>query len=94
MAVLIASQTRSVFSASRMVLPVSTSAAMAAECVMPEHPIVSTNASSMTPSLTLSVSLQAPCWGAHQPMPCVKPEISLISLARTHFPSSGMGAGP
>ena len=23
----------------------------------------------MTPSLTLSVSLQAPCWGAHQPMP-------------------------
>ena len=22
------------------------------------------------------VSLQAPCWGAHQPTPCVKPELS------------------
>ena len=48
----------------------------------------------MMPSLTFSVSLQAPCWGAHQPTPCVRPEMSLISLAWTHLPSSGMGAGP
>ena len=94
MAVLIASQTRSVFIASRMVLPGRISAAMAAECVMPEQPMVSTSASSMTPSLTFRVSLQAPCCGAHQPTPWVRPEISLISLACTHFPSSGIGAGP
>ena len=29
------------------------------------------------PSLTLRVSLQAPCWGAHQPTPCVRPLMSL-----------------
>ena len=29
-----------------------------------------------------------------QPIPCVKPEISTISLDFTHLPSSGMGAGP
>ena len=77
-----------------MVLPGRISEAMAAEWVMPEQPIVSTRASSMTPSLTLSVSLQAPCCGAHQPTPCVRPEMSEISLAWTHLPSSGMGAGP
>ena len=48
---------------------------------MPEQPRVSTRASSMTPFLMLSVSLQAPCCGAHQPTPWVKPEMSLISLA-------------
>ena len=94
MAVLMASQTRSVFRASRMVLPMRISLAMAAEWVMPEHPMVSTRASSMTPFFTFRVSLQAPCWGAHQPMPWVRPEMSPISLAWTHFPSSGMGAGP
>ena len=57
------------------------SAAMAAEWVMPEQPRVSTRASSMMPSLTFRVSLQAPCWGAHQPTPWVKPLMSLISLA-------------
>jgi len=92
--VLIASHTRSVFIASRIVLPVRISAAIAAEWVIPVHPSVSTSASCMMPSFTLSVSLQAPCWGAHQPTPCVSPEISLISFACTHFPSSGMGAGP
>ena len=70
------------------------SEAMAAEWVMPEQPRVSTRASSMTPSLMLRVSLQAPCSGAHQPTPWVRPEMSLISLAWTHLPSSGMGAGP
>ena len=70
------------------------SEAMAAEWDMPEQPIVSTSASSMTPFLTFRVSLQAPCCGAHQPTPCVKPEISEISFACTHLPSSGMGAGP
>ena len=35
--------------------------AIAAECVMPEQPIVSTSASSMMPSFTFRVSLQAPC---------------------------------
>ena len=49
MAVLMASHTRSVFSASRMVLPGRISLAMAAEWVMPEQPMVSTSASSMTP---------------------------------------------
>lgn len=29
-----------------------------------------------------------------QPMPCVKPEISVISFAFTHFASSGIGAAP
>ena len=29
------------------------------------------NHSSMTPCLTFRLSLQAPCWGAHQPTPCV-----------------------
>ena len=77
-----------------MVLPGRISEAMAAEWVMPEQPRVSTRHSSMMPSLTFSVSLQAPCWGAHQPTPCVRPEMSLISLACTHLPSSGMGAGP
>ena len=71
MAVLMASHTRSVFSASRMVLPGRISLAMAAEWVMPEQPTVSTSASSMTPFLTFRDSLQAPCWGAHQPMPWV-----------------------
>ena len=52
MAVLMASQTRSVFSASRMVLPGRISEAIAAEWVMPEQPMVSTSASSMTPFLT------------------------------------------
>ena len=94
MAVLMASHTRSVFRASRMVLPMRISEAMAAEWVMPEQPMVSTSASSMMPFLMFSVSLQAPCWGAHQPMPWVNPEISEISLAWTHLPSSGMGAGP
>ena len=56
--------------------------------------MVSTSASSMTPFFTFSVSLQAPCCGAHQPTPWVKPEMSEISLACTHLPSSGMGAGP
>ena len=37
------------------------SAAIAAEWVMPEQPMVSTSASSMMPFLTLSESLQAPC---------------------------------
>src|SRR5699024_11585925 len=45
-------------------------------------------------SLMLRESLQAPCSGAHQPTPWVRPEMSLISLAWTHLPSSGMGAGP
>ena len=81
MAVLMASQTRSVFRASSRVLPMRISEAMAAEWVMPEQPRVSTSASSMMPSLTLRVSLQAPCWGAHQPTPWVRPEMSLISLA-------------
>ena len=89
-----ASHTRSVFSASRIVLPMRISEAMAAEWVMPEQPMVSTRASSMTPFFTFSVSLHAPCWGAHQPIPWVKPEMSEISLACTHLPSSGMGAGP
>ena len=94
MAVLMASHTRSVFSASRIVLPIRISEAMAAEWVIPEQPMVSTSASSITPFFTFSVSLQAPCWGAHQPIPWVKPEISPICLACTHLPSSGMGAGP
>ena len=66
-----------------MVLPMRISEAIAAECVMPEQPMVSTRASSMTPFFTLRVSLQAPCCGAHQPTPCVKPEMSLISFAWT-----------
>ena len=37
------------------------SAAMAAEWVIPEQPMVSTRASSMIPFLTFSESLQAPC---------------------------------
>ena len=94
MAVLMASQTRSVFRASNRVLPMRISEAMAAEWVMPEQPMVSTKASSMMPSFTFRVSLQAPCWGAHQPMPWVNPEMSEICLAWTHLPSSGMGAGP
>ena len=44
-AVLIASHTKSVFNASKIVFPTSISPAIAAECVIPEHPIVSTNAS-------------------------------------------------
>ena len=44
---------------------------MAAECVIPEQPIVSTSASSMMPFFTLRESLHAPCCGAHQPTPCV-----------------------
>ena len=54
-----------------IVLPTRISLAIAAECVMPEQPIVSTSASSITPFFTLSESLHAPCWGAHQPTPCV-----------------------
>ena len=77
-----------------MVLPMRISEAMAAEWVMPEQPMVSTRASSMTPFLMFRLSLHAPCCGAHQPTPWVKPEISLISFAWTHLPSSGMGAGP
>ena len=92
-AVLIASHTRSVFNASRSVLPGRISDAIAAEWVMPEHPMVSTRASSITPFFTFNESLHAPCWGAHQPIPCVKPEISSIFLECTHFPSSGIGAG-
>ena len=71
MAVLMASQTRSVFSASRTVLPGRISLAMAAEWVIPEQPMVSTSASSITPFFTFRLSLQVPCWGAHQPMPWV-----------------------
>lgn len=70
------------------------SAAMAAEWVMPEQPLVSTSASSMMPFLTFSVSLQVPCWGAHQPTPWVRPEISVISLDCVQLPSCGIGAGP
>ena len=55
-----ASHTRSVFSASRMVLPMRISEAMAAEWVIPEQPMVSTSASSMMPFLMFRVSLQAP----------------------------------
>ena len=58
---LIASQTRSVLSASRRVLPGRISEAIAAEWVIPEQPIVSTKASWIMPSLTFKVSLQAPC---------------------------------
>ena len=47
------------------------SAAMAAEWVMPVQPMVSMRHSTMTPSLMLSESLQAPCWGAHHPTPWV-----------------------
>ena len=61
---LIASQTKSEFNASSNVLPDKTSAAIAAECVIPEQPNVSTRASSIIPFFTLSVSLQAPCCGA------------------------------
>ena len=43
--VLMASHTRSVLSASRMVLPMRISDAIAAEWVMPEQPMVSTSAS-------------------------------------------------
>ena len=46
------------------------------------------------PSFTFKVNLQAPCCGAHHPIPCVNPEISFISFALTHLPSSGIGAGP
>ena len=63
------SHTRSVFRHSSRVLPGRISAAIAAEWVMPEQPMVSTRASWTMPSLTFRVSLQAPCWGAHQPMP-------------------------
>ena len=35
-----------------------------------------------------------PCCGAHQPIPCVKPEISFTSLFFTHLPSVGTGAAP
>ena len=34
------------------------------------------------------------CCGAHQPMPWVRPEMSVISLDFTHFASSGIGAAP
>ena len=68
--------------------------AIAAEWVIPEHPMVSTSASWIMPSLTFSVSLQAPCCGAHQPTPWVRPEMSLISFDFTHLASSGIGAAP
>ena len=93
-AVFIASHTKSVFNASNIVFPVKISPAIAAECVIPEHPIVSINASWIIPSFTFNVNLHAPCCGAHHPIPCVKPDMSLISFAFTHFPSSGIGAGP
>ena len=80
------------FKASNIVLPGNISEAIAAEWVIPEHPTVSTNASSITPPLTFKVNLQAPCWGAHQPIPWVNPEISDICVACTHFPSTGIGA--
>ena len=67
---------------------------MAAEWVMPEQPMVSTRASSTTPFFTFRVSLQVPCWGAHQPTPWDRPEISEIWVDLTHLPSSGIGAGP
>ena len=60
-AVFIASHTKSVFNASSIVFPTNISPAIAAECVIPEHPIVSTKASWIIPSLTFSVNLQAPC---------------------------------
>ena len=80
------------FNASNIVLPTNISPAIAAECVIPEHPTVSTNASCIIPSLTFNVNLHAPCCGAHQPIPCVNPDISLISFAFTHLPSSGIEA--
>ena len=91
---MIASQTKSVFNASKIVLPGRISDAIAAECVIPEQPNVSTSASSIIPSLTFNVNLHAPCCGAHQPTPWVSPLISLISFAWTHLPSCGIGAGP
>ena len=51
------------------------SAAMAAEVLQGK-----TKASSITPFFTFNESLQAPCCGAHQPTPCVNPEISSIFL--------------
>ena len=51
---------RFVLRASRIVFPGSISEAIAAECVIPEQPIVSTSASSIIPSFTLRLSLQAP----------------------------------
>ena len=47
---------------------------MAAEWVMPEQPMVSTSASWIMPSLTFSVSLQAPCLRAQVPTLWLKPE--------------------
>ena len=61
-----------------MVLPMRISEAIAAEWVMPEQPIVSTRASSMMPFLIFRLSLHAPCCGAHQPTPWVKPEKSFF----------------
>ena len=69
MATLMASHTKSVLSASNSVFPGKISPAIAAEWVMPEHPMVSTKASSIMPFFTFKVSLQVPCWGAHQPTP-------------------------
>ncbi len=94
MAVLMASQTRSVLSASRMVLPMRISEAIAAEWVMPEQPMVSTSASSMTPFLMFRRQLAGALLRCAPADAVGKPEMSLISFACTHLPSSGMGAGP
>ena len=51
----------SFFTGLSMVLPGRISPAIAAEWVMPEQPMVSTRASSMTPFLMFRDSLQVPC---------------------------------
>ena len=91
-ATFIASHTKSVFNASNKVFPGKISEAIAADCVMPEQPMVSIRASSIIPFFTFSVSLQAPCCGAQAPTPWVKPLMFSICFACTHFPSSGIGA--
>ena len=50
-----------IYNAAKLRAPGKISDAIAAECVIPEHPIVSTNASWMIPSLTLRVNLHPPC---------------------------------
>ena len=57
--------------------------------------IAVTEASWFTPERPSEIEdFWIPCCGAHQPTPCVRPEMSLISYAFTQRPSSGMGAGP
>ena len=87
MAVLMASQTRSVFNASKRVLPGRISAAMAADCVMPLHPITSISASWMMPSLIFRDNLQAPCFNPQVPTLWLKPEISSTRLTCVNSPS-------